>query len=184
MAKNYIEEFMKDNDLSIREIFLFCETVEVYINENLELVNNKNNEILQSQMLGIMKGLAKIEKIKPKTLMEQLKEQGFGYAINTDGSITKRCYNDLKYLGYLGNGDVFLTETEAEREAYRKKLEFEMKEWARENDCLGDSYYAINPFAAFLCHIKEPAGEQSKADEFREKFSKKVNEYYNFKLEE
>lgn len=84
---------------------------------------------------------------KNKTLTENLYEQGHGWLIMRDGSIEGIfvLYESKYAVDCILMGDVFFTKKEAEREVYRRKLEFEMKEWARKNNCLSGND-CLNPY--------------------------------------
>ena len=123
-----------------------------------------------------------IEKIKPKTLMEQLKEQGFGWELGKSGIVRKVPLASMMVDSFeydrAKQGNCFLTESEAEREAYRRKLEFEMQEWARERDCLGNilNYY---PWRDFRVSLK---GTEEFKKVFESVFSEKVDKYYDWEV--
>ena len=125
-----------------------------------------------------------IEKIKPKTLVEQLKEQGFGWELDSYGDVEETCFdeeefeNDSTLLQIINQGNVFLTKSEAEREAYRRKLEFEMQEWARENDCLStvSAHLDCQIFKMFNVYVRTI----EKCNEAKTIFNGKAGKYYNW----
>ena len=146
--KNYIEEFMKNNGFNKNETYLFknyfdkdgnMHELNIRFGEGYDIT--VNNDFASGEVYRqILKGVAIIEKIKPKTLMEQLKEQGYGWSINCmdDINVSKICDTSDLFYPLMTIGDLHLTRNDALRERYRLKLEFEMREWARENDCLCD----------------------------------------------
>jgi hypothetical protein len=181
MSKNYIEEWLKDNDLSIDESFNVEEFTRnpYFIDEGYRLRSRKEPllQISGDNLVMILTGEFKIEKIKPKTLMEQLNEQGYGWVLSSSGEINKAYYGWEFWGNCIRNGNLYPTQSEAEREVYRRRLEFEMQEWARENDCLGEKENeTFLLFAGFLVHINR--GE--KTNEMYERFKEKTQKYYNW----
>ena len=142
--KNYIEEFMKNNGFNKNETYLFknyfdkdgnMHELNIRFGEGYDItVNNgfASGEVYRQ----ILKGVAIIEKIKPKTLMEQLKEQGFGYAINihAESGVEYVNVNNSIFNALLKMGAMYLTESDCKREIYRRELKFEIEEYCRKND--------------------------------------------------
>jgi len=196
--KNYIEMFMNDNNLKAGEKFNLKDYPfnPCVINDEFDFINEHKCKD-SATMHDLMLGFYEIEKIKPKTLMEQLKEQGFGWVIACDylNSITtvekiNLCENyeeeemqlGVTYLDkdslmhHLIMGLIYLTESEAEREAYRRKLEFDMQEWARENECLdenGNGYIISNCFRIILTKYEW-------VNKIKKTFRDKLEKYYNW----
>jgi len=154
--KNYIEEYMKDNGLNKNETYLFKNYFDKDGNmHELNIIFGEcyditvNNDFASGEVYRqILKGVAIIEKIKPKTLMEQLKEQGFGYAINihaesgVEYAINIHAESGVEYVNVnnsifnalLKMGAMYLTESDCKREIYRRELKFEIEEYCRKND--------------------------------------------------
>jgi len=176
--KNYIEMFMRDNDLKLGEKFRANDKI-VYFDDfySLRTYDGKLEGVV---FMGILQGNYEIEKIKPKTLMEQLKEQGFGYLIQVQGAITNVTNSDFVdgvYDKMIMQCNVFLTKSEAEREIYRRELEFEMQEWAREHDCLcGAGHMSIQPYNGFNVCVKNFGFNER----LKGVFNEKVDKYYNW----
>jgi len=174
---NYIEKFMQDKGLKCMERFKVNERI-VYF-DNFFSLRTDDEKLEGIIFMGLLQGNCKIEKIKPKTLMEKLKEQGEGYALHADGTITLRHYEDLDYFGYLTNNNAFLTKSEAKKEAYRRQLEFEMNEWPRENKCLADCFGEM-VFQGFNVYIHLNKYTKDNLRVVRNIFSDKVDKYYNW----
>jgi hypothetical protein len=187
MSKNYIEEWMRDNNLEFNINYKFIKGMFVVygcINTGYCLCRDESKDMSCWSEINwneIMLGKWEIEKIKPKTLMEQLKEQGYGYLIQVQGEITNVTNSDFAHGVYdkmIMQCNIFLTESEAKREAYRRKLEFEMQEWARENDCLGSFADGVLAFRGLNVYITRDTKIQ--VDDCQEKFIDKYDKYYNW----
>lgn len=180
--KNYIEEAMKNINLKVNQEFTFDDFEHIcWINEFFELeCKTLSTAQRDALLLGIMIGKRIPILIKPKTLMGQLKEQGFGYFIMSDGYIEILLTDETSdyFEQCLKMGGIFLTQSEAEREVYRRKLEFEMQEWSRENDCLSTSspHLDCQIFKMFNVYVR------TFDDELKAKsiFNKKAGKYYDW----
>lgn len=188
--KNYIEEIMKDNDLIENEVFLVgsidlgyrTKFTEFYFSQGMLYYNDNSGIANGHAVLSLFNGRNRIEKIKPKTLMEHLKKQGDGWIAWYDGDTVKRSTLGDDLALAMQQGNVFLSKSEAEREVYRRKLEFEMQEWARENDCLGtDVIHDMNVYAGFNVFVKKELWD--KGNELAEIFKEKTQKYYNWEME-
>lgn len=163
--KNYIEEFLKDNGLKINVPYELSGGLHnpYEFNQAKQLLDCRG-EYAFYETICLLNGTYKIEKIKPKTLIKQLKEQGYCFFIvysstvhnyiiqkinifKLGDSVSEDFFydNDEAFVKHCEMGFLFLTKSEAERELYRRKLEFEMQEWARENDCLSGND-CLNPY--------------------------------------
>lgn len=130
---NYIEKFMKDNDLKFNEGFYLLDEDDekvydfpfVFI-ENYELKKENDSIYYTYELANVLSEKYKIEKIQhePKTIWD-LTEEDMYYYINTCGEIESTYYDDDEFMDgsivEIGNG--FLTEEEAEFEVERRKCE-------------------------------------------------------------
>ena len=135
---NYIEQFMKDNDIKIDEEFYVINEegekiknisddehfLKFHFTEKLEFKSELINLICTKVLLSLMLGRCKIEKIpqKPKSVWE-LTEEDMYYCIHNYGDISQYLFDSDtdKDIRYLGNA--FLTEEEAYHELERRKCE-------------------------------------------------------------
>lgn len=134
---NYIEQFMKDNDIEIDEEFYVVnknggrikkhEESRFYFGTSLFLFKKQSALSYDDLLCGLLLGNLKIEKIpqKPKTVWD-LKEKDEYYFINIWGDveiakIRISTYSTYKEIVELGNA--FLTKEEAEHEVERRKCE-------------------------------------------------------------
>ena len=201
MGKNYIKEFMRDNNLELGALFVAINAVgiksKVKIAGNFRIVSENGDRVVEDFKYYILTGEAKIEKIKPKTLTEQLKEQGYGYVINSCGVIDCIPTKSLR-IDRVELGSVKLTESEAEREVHFRKLKHDIQEFARERDCIGEKHiYAItynladdevvkstnkgNGGQCILPKLFEASFDtEEKALECIMNFSERIRKYYNW----
>lgn len=143
---DYIKQMMEDKGIEINEEFYAIiqgikHKVKIYVSWTISVYDEEVQSFkfadiyLYQQIMG---GSATIEKIKTKakTLYGKLKQQGYGWFIFYDGSISKLMFDYCHFKGYMRQGLIFSNKSDAERELHRRKLEFEMQEFAREhNEC-------------------------------------------------
>ena len=144
---NYIKQMMEDMGIEVNEEFYVIKKgvkfkAQVVVNHGIIIYDDKvkSFKFAESSIYHeILSGYCEIEKIKhkPKTLVEQLREQDKGYLVNQEGFIYKytglqRCILELEKQ--IKQGNMKLTRADAEKEVYRRLLEFEMQEWAREHN--------------------------------------------------
>ena len=132
---NYIEQFMKDNDIKIDEEFYVIDENGIkigvlisaifYFDKNMRLKMKPVESDCRDVLKGLMLGECKIEKIprKPKTVWD-LKEGYEYYYIDYYGEI-KSVFNECcdEDLSIIEIGNAFLTREEAELEVERRKCE-------------------------------------------------------------
>ena len=135
---NYIEQFMKDNDIKIdEEFYVINEEGEKIKNisddehflkfnftENLELKSELINLICTKLLLSLILGRCKIEKIpqKSKTVWD-LKLDDEYYVIHNYGDISQYLFDSDTDKDIRDLGNAFLTREEAEFELERRKCE-------------------------------------------------------------
>ena len=135
---NYIEQFMKDNDIEVNEEFYVINEegekiknisddehfLKFHFTENLEFKSELTNLICTKVLLSLMLGRCRIEKIpqKPKTVWD-LKEEDMYYYINCYGEIDSTFYDCEEDVDIIKCGNAFLTREEAEHEVERIKCE-------------------------------------------------------------
>ena len=135
---NYIEQFMKDNDIEVNEEFYVINEegekiknisddehfLKFHFTENLEFKSELTNLICTKVLLSLMLGRCRIEKIpqKPKTVWD-LKEEDMYYYINCYGEIDSTFYDCEEDVDIIKCGNAFLTREEAEHEVERRKCE-------------------------------------------------------------
>ena len=152
---NYIEQFMKDNDIKIDEEFYVIDengtkiggliSIIFYFDKNMRL----NMKLVESDCRDVLRGLLtgeyRIEKIteKPKTVWD-LKEKDEYYYIDICGNFDITTFGvgtywaDKKMIEF---GNAFLTREEAEHEVERKKCESVLLKYGtRDLMSLGDKY--------------------------------------------
>lgn len=132
---NYIEQFMKDNNIKVNEEFYIADgksilggtnKIRFYFNENLFLEEklNKNNSIYILNRL--LKGEWKVKKIppKPKSIYD-LKDEDVFYYVGIAGEIKESRYHKESFVDkeLLAIGNAFLTKEEAKFELERRKCE-------------------------------------------------------------
>ena len=158
---NYIEQFMKDNDIKINEEFYVIDengtkiggliSIIFYFDKNMRL----NMKLVKSDCRDVfrclMSGECKIEKIpkKPKTVWDLKYGNDYWY-INSFGHVRRTSYgleDDFKRMIEYGNA--FLTEEEAYHELERRKCEaILLKYGTRDMRSLGD----INAHKYFIVY--------------------------------
>ena len=134
---NYIEQFMKDNDIEVNEEFYVIDendkkiggliSIIFYFDKNMRLNMKLVESDCRDVFRGLMSGKCKIEKIpqKPKTVWD-LKNDDEYYCINMYGSVSETTFsNDTRNEDekIIKAGNAFLTKEEAEFEAERRKCE-------------------------------------------------------------
>ena len=134
---NYIEQFMKDNDIEVNEEFYVIDengkkiggliSIIFYFDKNMRINMKFVESDCRDVLRGLMLGKCKIEKIqhKPKSVWD-LKDGDEYYFINMYGSVSETTFsndtrnNDEKIIKA---GNAFLTREEAEHEVERRKCE-------------------------------------------------------------
>lgn len=184
MSKNYIEQFMDDNDLKNKESFnIKAMNDNPYYFNNYRLYN-KFGSSCDAGLSNLLQGdVFEIEKIKTKTLMQQLMLQGYGWLVTSFGKVDKVQNNEPTYKIYLyqwaKQGNIFLNKSDAEKKAFYRELKFDIEEWAREHDCLGlanedtTTYSFHSPFNIIITKEKE-------YNDLRGLFKDRINKYYNW----
>lgn len=131
---NYIEQFMKDNDIEVNEEFYVIDkngtkiggliSIIFYFDKNMRLNMKLVESDCRDVLRGLMLGEYKIEKIphKPKSVWD-LKEEDKYYYINCYGEIDSTFYDRDEDVDIIKCGNAFLTEEEAEFEVERRKCE-------------------------------------------------------------
>lgn len=131
---NYIEKFIRDNNIKIGEefyikqgnhIFGGLDRARFYFNEKFYLEEKSDNSHSIVILKGLLTGEYKIEKIKPKTVWH-LKDGDEYYYIDTCGNVDRtifgiNAYWEDRQMKEFGNE--FLTKEEAEHEVERRKCE-------------------------------------------------------------
>lgn len=134
---NYIEQFMKYNDIEVNEEFYvindkgekctykYGTIMKFYFNDSLALKSDSDVLSYDFTTVNLMTGKYKIEKIpqKPKTVWDLKYGDDYWY-INSFGHVRKTTYgleDDFKRMIECGNA--FLTEEEAKHEVERRKCE-------------------------------------------------------------
>lgn len=131
---NYIEQFMKDNDIKIDEEFYVIDENGIkigvlisaifYFDKNMRLKMKPVESDCRDVLRGLMLGECKIEKIqkKPKSVWDLTEEYKY-YYINCYGEIDITFYDCEENVDIIKCGNAFLTEEEADHEAERRKCE-------------------------------------------------------------
>lgn len=132
---NYIEQFMKDNDIEVNEEFYVTDekgekiggliSIIFYFDKNMRLNMKLVESDCRDVLRGLMLGECKIEKIpqKPKSVWD-LKNGDEYYYIDYYGeieSVFNECCDEDVYIIKCGNA--FLTKEEAYHELERRKCE-------------------------------------------------------------
>ena len=158
---NYIEQFLKDNDIKIDEEFYVIDengtkiggliSIIFYFDKNMRLNMKLVESDCRDVFRGLMSGKCKIEKIpqKPKTVWD-LKDGDEYYYIDYYGEI-KSVFNECcdEDLNIIEIGNAFLTEEEAKHEVERRKCEAIMLKYGTRNIMsLGD----INAHKYFIVY--------------------------------
>ena len=155
---NYIEQFMKDNDIKIDEEFYVIDengtkiggliSIIFYFDKNMRLNMKLVESDCRDVLRGLMSGECKIEKIpkKPKTVWD-LKEGDKYYYINCYGEIDSTFYECEEDLDIIKCGNAFLKEEEAEFEVERRKCEAILLKYGTRNfmsfEYYDDKYYIM-----------------------------------------
>ena len=150
---NYIEKFMKDNDIKIDEEFYVIDengtkiggliSIIFYFDKNMRL----NMKLVESDCRDVfrllMLGKCKIEKIpkKPKSVWDLKIGDEYWY-ITLLGYVEEVSYqSDDEDINIIKAGNAFLTKEEANHEAERRKCEAIMLKYGtRDMVSLGDKY--------------------------------------------
>lgn len=132
---NYIEQFMKDNDIKINEEFYVIDengkkiggliSIIFYFDKNMRLNMKLVESDCRDVLRGLMSGECKIEKIphKPKSVWD-LKEGDEYWYITLLGYVEEVSYqSDDEDINIIKAGNAFLTKEEAEFEVERRKCE-------------------------------------------------------------
>lgn len=132
---NYIEQFMKNNEIEVNEEFYVIDengkkiggliSIIFYFDKNMRLNMKLVESDCRDVLRGLMLGECKIEKIpqKPKSVWDLKYGDDYWY-INSFGHVRKTSYgleDDFKRMIEFGNA--FLTEEEAKHEVERRKCE-------------------------------------------------------------
>lgn len=149
---NYIERFMKDNDIEVNEEFYVIDengkkiggliSIIFYFDKNMRLNMKLVESDCRDVLRGLMSGECKIEKIphKPKSFWD-LKEEDMYYYIDYYGEIYSTFYDCKEDVDIIKCGNAFLTEKEARFEVERRKCEaILLKYGTRDLIGLGDKY--------------------------------------------
>lgn len=162
---NYIEQFMKDNDIEVNEEFYVINEegekiknisddehfLKFHFTEKLEFKSELINLICTKVLLSLMLGRCKIEKIphKPKTVWD-LKEEDEYYYINMCGNVDRTTFsNSTRHADekVIEVGNAFLTKEEADHEAERRKCEAILLKYGTRNfmsfEYYDDKYYIM-----------------------------------------
>lgn len=158
---NYIEQFMKDNDIKIDEEFYVIDengkkiggliSIIFHFDKNMRLNMKLVESDCRDVLRGLMLGEFKIEKIpqKPKSVWDLKYGDDYWY-INSFGHVRKTSYgleDDFKRMIEFGNA--FLTEKEARFEVERRKCEAVLLKYGtRDMRSLGD----INAHKYFIVY--------------------------------
>lgn len=147
---NYIENFMKDNDIEVNEEFYVIDengkkiggliSIIFYFDKNMRLNMKLVESDCRDVFRSLMSGECKIEKIpqKPKTVWD-LKEEDKYYYIDCYGEINSTFYDRDEDVDIIKCGNAFLTEKEARFEVERRKCEaILLKYGTRDMRSLGD----------------------------------------------
>ena len=132
---NYIEQFMKDNDIKIDEEFYVIDengtkiggliSIIFYFDKNMRLNMKLVESDCRDVLRGLMSGECKIEKIpkKPKSVWDLKIGDEYWY-ITLLGYVEEVSYqSDDEDINIIKAGNAFLTEEEAEFEVERRKCE-------------------------------------------------------------
>lgn len=152
---NYIEQFMKDNDIEVNEEFYVIDengtkiggliSIIFYFDKNMRLNMKLVESDCRDVLRGLMLGICKIEKIpqKDKTVWD-LKEEEDYYYIDMCGNVDRTTFRNSTYFAdekVIKIGNAFLTKEEAKHEAERRKCEAVLLKYGtRDLMSLGDKY--------------------------------------------
>lgn len=159
---NYIEQFMKDNDIKIDEEFYVIDengkkiggliSIIFYFDKNMRLNMKLVESDCRDVLRGLMLGECKIEKIpqKPKSVWDLTEEDKY-YYINCYGEIDSTFYDCDEDVDIIKCGNAFLTEEEAKHEVERRKCEaILLKYGTRDLMSLGD--FSVNKYHIYYCY--------------------------------
>ena len=149
---NYIEQFMKYNDIEVNEEFYVIDengtkiggliSIIFYFDKNMRLNMKLVESDCRDVLRGLMLGEYRIEKIpqKPKSVWD-LTEEDMYYFINCYGEIDSTFYDCDEDVDIIKCGNAFLTREEAEHEVERRKCESVLLKYGtRDLMSLGDKY--------------------------------------------
>ena len=149
---NYIEQFLKDNDIEVNEEFYVIDengtkiggliSIIFYFDKNMRLNMKLVESDCRDVLRGLMLGECKIEKIphKPESVWD-LKEEDKYYYINCYGEIDSTFYDCDEDVDIIKCGNAFLTEKEARFEVERRKCEAVLLKYGtRDLMSFGDKY--------------------------------------------
>ena len=135
---NYIEQFMKDNDIKIDEEFYVIDDkgekikhsyyderfMKFRFTESFKFISELSNLDCSYYFSCLMSGKCRIEKIpqKPKSVWE-LTEEDMYYCIHNYGDISQYLFDSDTDKDIRDLGNAFLTEEEAYHELERRKCE-------------------------------------------------------------
>ena len=156
---NYIEQFMKDNDIKIDEEFYVLnengdrikklEESRFYFGTSLFLFKKQSALSYDDLLCGLLLGNLKIEKIpqKPKSVWD-LKGGDEYYYINCYEEIERTHYDGCEEdVDIIKCGNAFLTEKEARFEVERRKCEAVLLKYGTRNfmsfEYYDDKYYIM-----------------------------------------
>ena len=152
---NYIEKFIKDNDIEVNEEFYvindkgekctykYGTIMKFYFNDSLALKSDSDVLSYDFTTVNLMSGKYRIEKIphKHKSVWD-LKSGDDYYYIDMCGNVDRTTFGNGTYLTdkkMIEFGNAFLTEEEAEHEVERRKCEaILLKYGTRDMRILGD----------------------------------------------
>ena len=130
---------------------------------------------------AVLSGEAEIEIPKAKTLRGQIEQQGHYWLLDYDGQISKQHFQEIEEEE-LTQGNAFLTESDAKREEFRRNLEFRVKEWLRERDCL--SGYTGWTIKRYLNILMIDGSDTISIADVHEKFKDDYDKYENWGINE
>lgn len=149
---NYIEQFMKDNDIEVNEEFYVIDengtkiggliSIIFYFDKNMRLNMKLVESDCRDVLRGLMLGECKIEKIphKPKSVWDLQKGDEY-YYIDYYGEIYSTFDDCEEDVDIIKCGNAFLTEKEARFEVERRKCEaILLKYGTRDLMSFGDKY--------------------------------------------
>ena len=137
MGANYIKNFMQEHGIKEGQEFKIHHGGKYYdlkIKDNA-LFDTYGTLAKSFIVCAVLLGEAQIETPKQKTLRDQIEQQSEYWLLDYDGQVSKQQFQDLE-KEELTQGNAFLAKSDAEREKFRRNLEFRVKEWLRERECL------------------------------------------------
>lgn len=152
---NYIQAFMRDNDIQINEEFYIFDGVhkllesesKFYFDENLQLKEKIEGYLYDNYvpflLAGLISGEYGIEKIlkKPKTVWDLEKGDHYWYITSSGGIVGTQYYHTPDNDRIIELGNAFLTKKEAAFEVERRKCESILLKYGTRNFMsLGDKY--------------------------------------------